>query len=316
MAEPVVNVHAPAKVVAWGEYAVLLGAPAVVMALARTVRVSIQNASSNSSQITSQGPLIPAYFSSTKAYSRTVTGQMLETVLQHWGYNEYPEHWIINTDSSALFDDSGAKLGLGSSAATCVATYYALAHLLNKPATEEEAQAIHHAWQGKQGSGLDVAAAWLGGVIRFQNGAAEPFTWPRDWHYAVVWSGEAASTAQHLSSFREFAENYQGPVLDNLVSAAQKLTAKPDLELLAAYVDHLYRLDEIARLNIFTPAHMEIAKIAKKHDVLYKPCGAGGGDIGIAITDNAARLTGLISDLDAFEILPTEIATHGVEFCD
>ena len=75
-------------------------------------------------------------------------------------------------------------------------------------------------------------------------------------------------------------------------------------------------LDQAAILNIFTQEHARLGKLAAASGVLYKPCGAGGGDIGIAFADDPEGLANFRQQAaaDGFLPLDLEMATHGVAF--
>ena len=79
-------------------------------------------------------------------------------------------------------------------------------------------------------------------------------------------------------------------------------------------MERLAALDRDADLGIFSPAHRSLAELANQAQVVYKPCGAGGGDIGIAVSDDPAAVhtfMTLAAD-QSFLCLDLEIADHGV----
>ncbi|NIR97720.1 MAG: hypothetical protein GWN54_10245, partial [Gammaproteobacteria bacterium] len=83
------------------------------------------------------------------------------------------------------FQDGGHKLGIGSSAAICTAVYGAFCELLGVGPSLTDALAVHRSLQSGSGSGIDVAAAYLGGSLRYQlrgerPPAADPFHLPDD----------------------------------------------------------------------------------------------------------------------------------------
>src|SRR5262245_44158931 len=182
---------APGKIVVSGEYAVLAGAPALVVAVNRRVECGIGPASGSTWRFTSRG------FDGVSEYElqRLITGPALDVhdparlcqcVLQELAARGFaaaslPRAAQITTDSSALYE-SGAKLGLGSSAAVTVALTAALLRcstLGSDPKVAPRAShlpevehldamlAAHAKAQGGRGSGLDVATSYYGGLIRF-----------------------------------------------------------------------------------------------------------------------------------------------------
>ena len=306
-------VRAPGKIVLWGEYAVLAGAPAAVMAIDRWAQVELQPMA-NTWRFSSQGFLTPSVYKSHAQFCAAPTAVLAETILRQWGYTALPQPFQLISDSRAFHHTEGTKLGLGSSAAVCCATYIALAELLDQTTTVAEAIEIHRAFQGGKGSGLDVAASWYGGVIRFGNGATSPWVWPEDWHWQAVWTHQAALTQTSLGSFNSWQQNSNTGPLTRLVEASKALFDSPDLDQLQAYITYLQELDDAARLNIFTPEHSQLATIAQALGLVYKPCGAGGGDIGIACGKDPEAVQAFAKKAadNQFVPLALEIADHGV----
>lgn len=209
------------------------------------------------------------------------------------------------------------KLGIGSSAAICTAASVAIAEFLDQPFTESLPLAAHRLLQGKAGSGLDVAAACHGGLIRFQSGQTSPAQWPESWVYQYFWVGQSAKTSAHLARFGDWRDSADTRALDELCQASESLFGDPQLSRLADYVARLKAMDQTARLGIFSEPHERLHALANQAQVVYKPCGAGGGDIGIAVSDHPDQLNELIAvtqqdSQNTFLTLDLEIAAHGV----
>lgn len=287
------NIQAPGKVVVWGEYAVLDGAPACVMAINRYARVSIESA--QNIQLTASGFQTDPVTQAATAWTDAPVAQLTETILSKWGYTRYPQGLKIHQDSTAFHDPSGRKLGIGSSAAVCVALYRGLAELLHKTTSLNEAIEVHRAFQKGNGSGLDVAASWLGGTIRFQQGAAVAKTWPDQLDFCVVFTGRSASTYDQVQAFSTWREQQDTRTLAELVACSQELDEKFTYQGLGQYIHQLKQLDRAAKLNIFTPEHEALDELAQRCRIHYKPCGAGGGDIGMAFAQTGSGNTGLES---------------------
>ena len=297
----------------------LADAPAAVMAIDRTATVSLET--DRLTRFTASGPLFCGYHGTPTRLVGCDASTVVDSILSFWGYANYPDTWSIHSDTRAMYDASGSKYGVGSSAAVFVATYHALARALGRPTSLNEVMDIHRLWQGSSGSGLDVASAWHGGVIRFQSGAATSFYWPQNWHFRVIWSGSSTSTSTQLRHFSSWRENADTTTFNELCQCAHSVfeslhdeDAAGSMAALSAYSDALFRFDGAAGLSIYTEPHMTLRENAAHHAVIYKPCGAGGGDIGIAISDNAPRLEAFCRQVEAgpFTVLPTEIAAHGV----
>ncbi|MFV2089718.1 MAG: mevalonate kinase [Pseudomonadales bacterium] len=314
-----IEFEAPGKAVIWGEYAVLEGAPALVMALNRYARTRITpggdrwhiraSGLTGSQKITAralrENPIEPDNVAAVVAAGLAALGD------EAW--DDLPPGAEVLTDTSHFYQGT-TKLGIGSSAAVCTATYAALASLLDVPFTYRGALAAHHALQGSAGSGLDVAAAYHGGLIRFERREVSNFPWPDGLHYQFIWTGHAARTTDHLARYNTWKARSDTSVLTELCRASERLFKKPELAAFANYTTCLKNLDDSAEIGIYDPTHRELEKLAKQAQVVYKPCGAGGGDIGIAVSDDAASLNHLVAAAAKrkFQILTLEIAGNGI----
>ena len=63
------------------------------------------------------------------------------------------------------------------------------------------------------------------------------------------------------------------------------------IDLLSAYDAQIKKLDKIGDIGIYTQVHADIQNIASRHNVFYKPSGAGGGDIGLAFSSSLDALS-------------------------
>jgi phosphomevalonate kinase len=312
--------RAPGKIVLWGEYAVLAGAPAAIAAVNRYASVEI-TPQADSWSFASTGFLTPGVHNFSGQFTDAPCAAMAECVLSYFDLDRLPAGFNLVSDTGGFYHPSDnkasrpAKYGLGSSAAVCTATYCALADFVGRNRQLDEAMAIHRAFQNGKGSGLDVAASWHGGVIRFQNGNVQPQPWPDNLHWQAVWTGSSAATDTALGHFAQWQTEADTAPLDALVEASALLCHAFSMDNLAGYTQSLGQLDEAAKLNIFTPAHQRLATIAHAHDLIYKPCGAGGGDIGIAVGEDLSAVQQFCSQAAAQNYVPLnlEIAPHGVE---
>jgi phosphomevalonate kinase len=314
----IIVASAPGKVVVSGEYAVLGGAPAVVMAVNRRCSARIES-EGHGWQFISRG------FEGGSTHGRrdllggaNVSADDPARIAQHIlkvaAFGALPDDLKITLDSRAAYEH-GAKIGIGSSAAVCVALSAALIRLAGAGDVAALADAAHRALQGGRGSGLDVATACRGGVVEFQAGQAVRRAWPKALRYCFIWSGASAETTAQISRFERGAA--QLPAFADLCAAAAAVTrATPAhfMRELAAYTNALRAFDDAARLGIFSAAHVQIAAIATDHDVVYKPCGAGGGDIGAAFATDAGTLADFVTTVAAagFRLIDMELDEHGV----
>lgn len=300
-----VTASAPGKLILCGEYAVLRGAPAVVMAVDRRAVVRIVPHDSARYLLTTPGFADGAWrFESNGGLGLEwlddipVSGfTIVEQVIARTGLGSLPPAHI-EIDTRAFIDPaSGVKLGLGSSAAATVAL---AAGILGTDAgidaIRKLASEAHFAMQG--GSGVDIAASCFGGLLAYErSGAAAPdrLAWPDGLDCRVFHSGVPASTGAAIEKSQSDA--IPGAAWQMLVTAATAAAAAwrsgeaaRALEASRAFRDALRDFDDAGIGSIFAAGHDVLAALGDELGVVYKPSGAGGGDCGIALAADADRL--------------------------
>ena len=314
-----VKASAPGKVIIAGEYAVLDGAPVICMAVDRRAHVLVL-------QNTDGGYVISAPGLSDEARRYASMSEcaddlpLLAAVWQQLAPVSV-EHLSIELDSSEFVSAAGAKIGVGSSAAVAVALTAALGRTVG---TSEDihqlATAAHQQFQGGSGSGVDIACSVAGGVIEFRMGEAESHAldWPVGLHYALLWSGQSSDTGAQL---KKLASTKPHPSRADLFIAAEEFAkvwhagqAAAIVTALGDYTTALQRFDAGHQLGIFAAGHAELAGKSKGSDVVYKPCGAGGGDLGIAVSADRSALDAFLGTASdhGFERIDLAIDTTGV----
>jgi phosphomevalonate kinase len=303
-----VEAHAPGKLILFGEYAVLEGAPAVAAAVDRRARVTLQPGEPGRWTIDTGAPgerplAIPSSGEDpwiVRAIHQTLA-RLGSSVVDAPGFD-------VRVDSKALYEAGGAaKLGLGSSAAVVVALGAALRRALRASQHVAGASApddafahdlhVHHALQGA-GSGIDVAVSFHGGVIAFRRGSEEPadvrvdpLALPSDLHVACVWTGASTSTASFLGRVRacraERPDAY-GACVDRLADLAGQARRAfeagrggPLVPLADEYCRAMAALGRTCGIPVVSEAHEALARLARGRGAAYKPSGAGGGDVGL-----------------------------------
>lgn len=318
-----VEASAPGKVVLTGEYAVLAGAPALVAAVERRVVCRVAVRRQGGWRFQSKGFAAKETLAKAEVYGarpNTVAGVARQVLPEA----EAPAHVEIAIDSSACYR-RGQKLGVGSSAATVTALAAALRALRGETPALSELIDIHAAFQGG-GSGLDVAAAFTGGVIRYQNRHAVPAPLPEGLAKQAVFCGEGTSTAERLAAFNAWRGDDTPAALRRLVDAAKAVFERLDeaggfANAYDDYADALADFDQAAKLGIFGPRHQRIRELAVRTGVSYKPCGAGGNDIGLALSADAGAMADFkdrvhsvgVSAGEGFEPVDLAFARNGVE---
>jgi len=318
---------APGKIVLWGEYAVLADAPAAVLAIDRRAVCTIAPRKSGFCLHT-LGFASPDIELSSLQIDQVPAAAILFAHAASALTQPLPNGLDITLDT-ADFHRQQEKLGIGSSAAALVACYGAMCALTGEEASLDRAISAHRAFQGS-GSGLDVAAAMTGGVIRFQSGQARPMELPKNLHFAFVFSGKGVATGRQLGSFSRWRQQGNTRVLQVLADAASSLfdciapattsTSTPSITTKVqweTYIEALQQLDTIAELGIYNDAHRQLERLSRSLGLVYKPCGAGGGDVGMAIGFNAddhALLNQFAQLCDTHGFMPLDLTgtPHGL----
>lgn len=311
-----IEASAPGKLVLSGEYAVLAGAPALVAAVDRRVTCTLTACDSGNWRFVSTGFEGDLSLSKTDAFNApptTLPGIARRAIAEL----DAPEHLHVRMDSTPCYR-RGVKLGVGSSAATVTALATAFGVLGGRAPGLPDLYDLHADFQGG-GSGLDVAAAVTGGVIRFEDRVATPVSLPPSIHMTFVFTGTGTRTTSLLATFEAWRRQGATAALERLAAAAREVvdcTGNADtfVEALGEYADVLERFDQTARIGVFGPGHRRARALAERCGVVYKPCGAGGGDSGLGAAtepgplrafEQRARASGLT-------ILPMEISPDGV----
>lgn len=311
---------APGKLVLCGEYAVLDGAPAICMAVNRRARATVTDADGKWHRVSAPG------------YSSTEGRFLVDGDTVNWlqGKDDYPivdavwravrpvenDHLSIALDTRAFVDAASRnKIGIGSSAALTVAL---AAALMQSGDVLERALWAHRLFQRGAGSGVDVACSVSGGLVeyRMQGAAVLSLRWPPGLACRAIWTGVPASTRMKLEKLQNSGQQRSRSVLFDAAESMANAwrSAASVMALYPAYLEALRQFSVDHDLGIFDAGHDRLVTEAAAAGLVYKPCGAGGGDVGILLGDSDEQLDDFMSGRQAsgFQVLDCELDPDGV----
>ncbi len=230
------------------------------------------------------------------------------------------------------------KYGFGSSAAMTVALIEALlksVNLLrnyNKHDFFQLAFHTHRKAQGNLGSGIDVAASVYGNVLIYQlrddkgipTGYGQPIECWDDLFVVPIWIGHSTSTREmvrRVDVLKKLSPTLFNKIMDTLIRCSEKGCASyiqkdktTFFRSIREFNEILTDLGEQSNTPIISDAHQKLIDLISDSDVVYKPSGAGGGDIGVAFCnsmDAVKKMKRIINETD-FQVLDFDIANEGV----
>lgn len=314
---------APGKLVLSGEYAVLDGAPAVCMAIDRRARAVLADIDGDISQVTASGYTDQVgRFTLADDGIRWHDGQAVFGIVDSvWrAADALPiGAQVIDLDTSEFLDSqSRQKIGIGSSAALTVALCAATKASVDVAKILAMAQRAHADLQGGAGSGADIACSLYGGLIdyRIEGASVTALDWPEGLSYRLIWTGIAASTKEKLS---KLDAGISKPSRVRLVSASESMASAWRSanagQIIRDYRDYIECLRQFSidhDLGIFDAGHDELWRLASEAHLTYKPCGAGGGDVGIVMGSDDAALDTFTSKLATkYRLIDSKLSTIG-----
>jgi phosphomevalonate kinase len=319
--------RAPGKLVALGEYAVLEGAPALVLAIDRYAVATLEPSRDGECHLRTR---MAEQRDRSFPVAAPSGAELVDTVIAS---ATAAQPWNGMLDTSAFFAGD-AKLGLGSSAAAlCAWAGVWAAYVARGSARPDTSLAalvgLHRALQGGRGSGIDVAASLTGGAVEFRLDVARAphvgsVLLPNGVGFAGIFAGRSASTPEFVAHFRAFqvARPAEAAALLRRLSATAEAgcaaarggAAEAFIEAIADYGRGLRDLGEAIGADIVTAEHRQIGEHARRHGVAYKVSGAGGGDLGLACALDAGALEAFKASVRerGFRVIELGLAERGL----
>lgn len=290
------RVSAPGKLVLLGEYAVLEGGPALVAAV---------NRRAVGAAVSAEGP-------------RERPSAVVAAVLARAERAGLAVEASLEIDTTAFRDASARKLGLGSSAAVAVVA----ARIVTGSGDERTlglAIDAHRDAAGGEGSGIDVAASFHGGVIvahRQPSPVVPLASRVGDLRLFALFTNQSASTPELLARCRA-ASSYASwvRILRGLAEEGIRAWRSHDpLAFLSAVARHgraMAGLGRDAGVPIVTPELDAIMRLAEESRVAAKPSGAGGGDVAVLFARDA-EVAASIAERTGTQLLDLSIDPRGL----
>ncbi len=352
----VIVARAPGKLYIAGEYAVVEpGEPAILIAVDRYLTVTLR-ASSEAGRIHSSAygeqPIIwrrdddesiVVEHSSTDYVVSAIS--VLERLRAERGLA--PRYFDLSIESD-LIDESGRKLGLGSSGAVTVAVVSAVNDFYGLRLSRFDIYRVALLATiliSPKASGGDLAAISHGGWIRYsapdrfalrqmleqrsvtdtlENGpwdglVIEPIEAPTDLDVIIGWTGSPASTERLVDEVRRPGRDEDRDAqYARFVAQSRELVEELHEQLLERPSDArasirqaralLQNLGAVVGQRIETEALAILADIAEDHGAAGKSSGAGGGDCGIVLAPASADTAAIRTAWQAAGITPLNFA--------
>jgi mevalonate kinase len=266
--------QAPAKILLFGEWAVLEGAPAILQSLSVFFKTSLKKTDSNSLilkhqneefHFSNENQKIPEFWS--------LTLKILKSFNKNF-YNDHYKGYTLETQSDWKISE-----GLGSSSALFL-TLFLIDQKLSQNKTYSNSnelwEKIWPAYQKVfQGSGADLAAQVFGGSIVYRKGQADKISLSKPEDLIILHSGKKLNTQNALKKQyiqAQWSNKIEKSVLDFLVHRDWEKTIEEHRRLLC-------------EKNIMRDEFQNILLETQKSNLIktMKSTGAGGGDAFLAL---------------------------------
>lgn len=270
-------------------------------------------------------------------FFKTVFEDVLQHLARH-GQSLAPSKIVLDT-ADFYTSEFKTKFGFGSSAAMTVALFRVLLHRANPELiiTEDQlfdlAQNAHRKAQGNIGSGIDIAASVYGGVLLYSLklegnkplGKPQKIAYWDDLYVLPIWSGRSTSTkkmVQGVTKLKETKPALYERIMSRLISVSGNGCSnylKKDFPGFCAaikeYHQILLQLGQESKVPIISIDHQNLSLLMEQLGVVYKPSGAGGGDIGVAFAADKEKVNEIHHHLSKtnFRILQFKISRCGVK---
>lgn len=260
----------------------------------------------------------------------------INQIIQSRGYQFKPIKIEINTDD--FYSTNGEyKYGFGSSAAMTVALIKALLTSINFQSFYtindflQLAFRAHRKAQGNLGSGIDIAASVYGNILTYQlsdengipTGHGQPVNRWDDLYVVPIWAGHSTSTRKMMRSVDDFKESSPkifDQIITKLIDCSENgcnsyinRDRATFFKCIREFNNILSELGKQSNTPIVSETHQKLIDLISGTNAVYKPSGAGGGDIGVAFCNSVDDMENVRQKLknSEFQILDFNIAGDG-----
>ena len=299
-----------AKALIFGEYAVMYGARGVAVALDAKFELHLNHAHLSGEHSPDPKNLFDA-----------------KDVLANWLRPSLVAQ--IDADDRLFFDDLNNKYGIGSSAASVVAAVQAharacaaLSHCAPPDKLLIQAIEAHRALQNGLGSGIDIAASALGGVVGAKNcdtaievSRLAPHHLPP---MGIFTMHRRAATLPFIrAAERVRCDRKPKKILAQMADLYEEMYADIEQASKRRFIETIPRLLALLRswgecidMPVIPSDFDIVERLARESGAVVKTAGAGGGDLIIAFAETPANIDDFAQKLalHAISRLPFAIA--------
>jgi len=317
---PATTATAPAKIILFGEHAVVYGRPAIAVPVrevkARVVVKPEPRAEPGTIRI--QAPALELEASLQELPSDNPLGLAVRLVLEEVGISRPPSLSLRVTSTIPI------AAGMGSGAAVSVAMLRALSAFLGRPLTDEQVcrlayqvEIIHHGTP----SGIDNTTVAYAQPVYFTRGQpilllhpAQPFT------LVIADTGVPSATRSTVEEVRRAWEaepdRYEALFdrIGSLTNEAYQVLLSGDPYTLGPLMDENQEL--LAKMGVSSPELEKLVQAARKagaHGAKLSGGGRGGNMIALADPAQAAHIQHALQQAGAVFTLITEVPQHLLE---
>ena len=324
-----VEVSAPGKVFISGEYLALNGSLATILSTKQRAKITIEDNNNNFNTLYSL-PLGKSFdFNVNNDFKINWVnddpqemGSFIQQAIIEMKIKPTKVKFVIDTTH---FYFKNKKIGIGSSAAISSALIKAIDKYFNKGYSQKKiidtAITLHKKAQNTLGSGLDVIASCADCELiecdlkSASNNTWEILEWPPELIIKGVITNKQSRTKDMIEKYSE-GRNHNKVFFKELQFQANLLLKKlsftwrdKDTRSILGLMEEqnilMQELNKKYALGIYTKEHRDLANLASQSGLFYKPSGAGGGDLGLILSDSEMKLKKLLIQIRSknFEII-------------